>query len=159
MELIDLLRSPATAHLSDNDLERAAFRQVTIPDNRFFSLDAEDIAEGGASRVINSIAPFLAEQNTPVTTLSQVCNGGPYTLTINGVDTLLYSQEEIGPGIWELSVFRLLDRINALLSEAQSSYRGYHLGGGEDGWGLFLTDDEITELRNASHSGLSSLTK
>ncbi|WP_373232079.1 hypothetical protein [Cohnella sp.] len=108
---------------------------------RDYSSDAEDLAEGGVGKLIESVKPYLETQNVKITEIKDDIVDMDYSVVINGISYKIYSEDEMDKDIWELSTNRAFGIINKLLKEVSSNERVYILYGGNDLRAVFLTSE------------------
>jgi len=108
---------------------------------REYSADAEDLAEGGVLDLLGKMKSFLTREGIDVSKVTQDFNiGGSYSVTMNGEEYEMYSQEELETqDIWFLTTVRALSMVNTQLARVGSGERLYYLYGGNDTIAVFLT--------------------
>lgn len=132
--------------------------------HRFFTADAEDLAEGGIGRFILEVEPFLAAQGVALPKIEEDFTSTGYTVRVGEAIREIYSHSELERDadgqqlglIWGLSAARGFRIINELLAAAGSPERIYAVNGGNDLFGFFLTPelfDIITNHPDASPQG------
>ena len=106
-----------------------------------YHADAEGLTEGDVLDLLRRVKPFLETQGVLLERLDQDFTvGGSYSVTVNGVEFLLYTEDELDvEDIWALTTQRVLRILNTLLEQYQSDERAYILYGGNDTHIVFLT--------------------
>ncbi|HZS44848.1 MAG TPA: hypothetical protein VFC63_07065 [Blastocatellia bacterium] len=166
-----LFKKKTIAPLLD-ELERLGFYKYTSPDQvekvkaesiktgylfgemtgRDYIADSENLAEGGVKTFLNSLAPFLKDQDVTFNTIEEDFNvEGSYTVIVEGESFVMYTEDELSTGnFWELTTRRALSLVNKFLKNAGSSERMYFLYGGNDTQAVFLTPDMFKIISESS---------
>lgn len=130
------------------DIGSAAIYEET---GRLFRADAESLAEDGVGDFLREIEPFLRKQGVTISQIEDQFHDSDYSVTVNGVDYLIYNADELKldqqnlASIWGLAMVRSFAIVNELLANAKSDEQLYAVNGGNDLFGIFLTP----ELRDA----------
>ena len=117
---------------------------------RLFPVDAEAVAEGGASAVLAHAAPFLGEAIAAAASDRVARAGGVarYDVLIGDrAYPILGHAEFDDPRAWEIAAARALAMLDALLEGAGVPERAFWLGGAEDGTAAFLTPEQARAIR------------
>ncbi len=153
-ELVQALESMGFyKYLSPGDA-RAAKGQLPTNPRRFyldagraFEADAEDLAEGGVSELLEQMREVLTAEGCVVGKTEDSYSEDGYTVLLDGRPYPMWTKSE-GKRSWELTVKRTANLINHLLS-GRSSERLFLLHGGEDGLFVIL-DPAMQRLIAAS---------
>ena len=114
-----------------------------------FSMDGENLAEGGVEEFLQTISPELERHGLPLETDINPGNVDPadeasYLIGINGVICVILTEEEDdSPYSWYLAAVRPLMVVNDLLGRAGSAVRMFTLSVGENDGSALLLDPRI----------------
>ena len=112
-------------------------------DNRSYSADAEDLAEGDLGRCLRRMSTVLSHEGVVLESVEDVFTDEHkrYEVSINGDSHLIYDLNETSiEDIWLVSFRRLVEIVNSLLIEAGSSERLFGIYGGNDARVILLTE-------------------
>ncbi|MGC4042309.1 MAG: hypothetical protein QM758_00710 [Armatimonas sp.] len=118
---------------------------------RGFMADEEDWIEGDVGNFLNSIRPFLEPRGISLTIENeQIGKAAGYSLVVNGVPLVLYSEEELIKNDLDHTKERVRARVNEILEAGGASERMYLRYGWNDLFVVFLTPECFQEIRETS---------
>jgi hypothetical protein len=141
----------------EGEIRRLGWPGVFSHEGRFFHADAEELAEGGILGFLGTIAPFLATEGVTVPEIQEDLSEDRYRLKLASSDFEIYGPEDVAreatePGrVWAIATVRTFELVNQLLATTKSQERLYAVNGGNDLFGLFLTQAQFSEI--TSHAG------
>lgn len=144
--LIDLLKSlwgtsqPASPPVPDNPLD---YEQLV-------TLDAERLAEQGVLASYNELLPRLREYSASPLKVTEVLSNEGFGYTVEGGGRQFVIWEVLENGKqnddgWERATVAFFQIVNASLEA--STHQFYAINGGNDLFGMFLTEQEFTAAR------------
>jgi hypothetical protein len=150
--------SPQKGEEIDGEIRRLGWPGVFSHERRFFHADAEELAEGGILGFLETIAPFLATQGVTVPEIQEDLAEDHYHLNLANSDLEIYGPEDVAreatePGrVWAIATVRTFELVNRLLAATESQERLYAVNGGNDLFGMFLTQAQFSEITSYAGS-------
>ena len=141
---------PGQAADLKSEMAEMGWTAVFWDSGRYFSADAEDLAEWGVASFLKDIQPFLEKQGIRLESIEESDIEDHYKIMVNGRTHLIWSRKEMKIDIngeqrgllWGLAPSRCFSIVNQLLIEADSNERIYAVNGGNDLDGFFLTEEQ-----------------
>jgi len=140
LEALGFYKYVFAEHVEDvkHEADRGAYTWF-VEVGRAFDADAERLAEGGVSDLLDYLRPALKAEGCELGAIAQTYDAiRGYTLTIGGERHTLWNQSEARKS-WELTTSRTATLINHKLEQVGSDERVHSLHGGEDAVFVLLT--------------------
>lgn len=145
------VRGQLVESIQNNYLDSEWDEDCVSFDKRSYSADAENLAEGDVGKCIQQMSSILSKEGVSLATVADsfLDDDKRYEIRINGVPHFIYDlRESTADYIWSQSFRRLIEIVNSLLKDVDSSERLFGIYGGNDGRVIFLTPamhDLLTE--------------
>jgi len=139
------------------ELRRLGWPGIFAHSGRFHHADAEELAEGGVAGFLDSVGPFLESEGVALGVIQEDSSADHYTLHVAGRDWVIYDEGAVArdanePGVlWARASLNAFTLVNELLRDAGSLEHLYAVNGGNDLFGMFLTEGQLTVVRQ--HAG------